>query len=318
MSENINEIIIIGSGPAGLTAAIYAARAQLKPILFAGFSWGGQLMTTSDIENFPGFPDGIAGPELMDKMLKQAERFGTEVKYENVTEVDLSGEVKKIKSDGGEYQAKSVIFAMGSEPRKLMIPGEDEFYGRGVSTCATCDGAFYKEKTIAVIGGGDSAMEEANFLTRFASKVYLIHRRDEFSASKIMAERALNNPKIEPIFNTEVKEVIGGASDRNPEVKVVRKLKLFNNQTQAESELEINGVFLAIGHIPVTGILKDKVPLDEHGYVTPLSFGSVKTNIAGVFVAGEVQDHIYKQAITTAADGCKAAIEAERWLAEQN
>jgi len=311
----MRELIIVGSGPAGLTAAIYAARANLKPLLLAGFSWGGQLMNTTIIENFPGFPEGIEGPKLMENMLKQAEKFGTEIKYENVVEVDLSEDIKSIKTDSGEYQAKSVIFAMGSEPRKLMIPGEDEFYGRGVSTCATCDGAFYKDKVVAVIGGGDSAMEESTFLTKFASKVYLIHRGNEFRASKIMADRAKNNPKIEILFNTEVKEVIGGPSENDPNLKVVKKIKLFNNKENSESELYVDGVFLAIGHIPVTGVLKDKLPLDDHGYVTPLSFGSVKTNIPGVFVAGEVQDHTYKQAITTAADGCKAAIEAERWLA---
>lgn len=311
----MRELIIVGSGPAGLTAAIYAARANLKPLLLAGFSWGGQLMNTTIIENFPGFPEGIEGPKLMENMLKQAEKFGTEIKYENVVEVDLSEDIKSIKTDSGKYQAKSVIFAMGSEPRKLMIPGEDEFYGRGVSTCATCDGAFYKDKVVAVIGGGDSAMEESTFLTKFASKVYLIHRGNEFRASKIMADRAKNNPKIEILFNTEVKEVIGGPSENDPNLKVVKKIKLFNNKENSESELYVDGVFLAIGHIPVTGVLKDKLPLDDHGYVTPLSFGSVKTNIPGVFVAGEVQDHTYKQAITTAADGCKAAIEAERWLA---
>src|SRR5690606_2730975 len=311
----MRELIIVGSGPAGLTAAIYAARANLKPLLLAGFSWGGQLMNTTIIENFPGFPEGIEGPKLMENMLKQAEKFGTEIKYENVVKVDLSEDIKSIKTDSGEYQAKSVIFAMGSEPRKLMIPGEDEFYGRGVSTCATCDGAFYKDKVVAVIGGGDSAMEESTFLTKFASKVYLIHRGNEFRASKIMADRAKNNPKIEILFNTEVKEVIGGPSENDPNLKVVKKIKLFNNKENSESELYVDGVFLAIGHIPVTGVLKDKLPLDDHGYVTPLSFGSVKTNIPGVFVAGEVQDHTYKQAITTAADGCKAAIEAERWLA---
>lgn len=311
----MNDLIIVGSGPAGLTAAIYAARAELKPILFAGFAWGGQLMKTSDIENFPGFPDGVAGPELMQKMVQQAEKFGSVIKYENVNEVDLSGEIKRIKTDSGDYEAKSIIFAMGSEPRKLMIPGEDEFYGHGVSTCATCDGAFYKEKVIAVVGGGDSAMEESTFLTRFASKVYLIHRKDTFNASKIMANKAQLNPKIEIIMNTEVKEIVGGPSDRNPAVNVVKNLKLFNNKTQETSELPVDGIFLAIGHIPVTGLLKDRLPLDDHGYVTPLSFGSVKTNVPGVFVAGEVQDYTYKQAITTAADGCKAAIEAERWLA---
>src|SRR5690606_31866694 len=255
------------------------------------------------------------GPELMQKFIEQAKRFGAEMINEDVNYVDLSGDIKIVRTAKNEFKSKVVIIATGALPRRLDIPGEEEFYGRGVSTCATCDGAFYKDKVVAVIGGGDSAMEESTFLTKFASKVYLIHRGNEFRASKIMADRAKNNPKIEILFNTEVKEVIGGPSENDPNLKVVKKIKLFNNKENSESELYVDGVFLAIGHIPVTGVLKDKLPLDDHGYVTPLSFGSVKTNIPGVFVAGEVQDHTYKQAITTAADGCKAAIEAERWLA---
>ncbi|MDQ6985875.1 MAG: thioredoxin-disulfide reductase [Candidatus Dojkabacteria bacterium] len=306
--QDIQDIIIAGSGPAGLTAAIYAARGNLKPILLAGEIWGGQLMNTTEVENFPGFPEGIMGPDLMQNMIDQAKRFGTEFKYENVTEVDLKGEIKVIKTAKAEYKAKTVILATGSEPRRLKIPGEDKFYGRGVSTCATCDGAFYREKLVAIVGGGDSAMEEATFLSRFAKKVYLIHRKNEFRASKIMADRVLANDKIEVIWNTEVKEVLGE--------ETVKGIKIYNNKDDSESELEINGFFLAIGHIPVTGYLNKQLPLNDEGYVQPLSFGTPKTNIDGVFVAGEIQDVTYKQAITTAGDGCKAAIEAIRFLDE--
>lgn len=304
--SQVHELIIVGSGPAGLTAAIYASRANLKPILIAGEIWGGQLMNTTVIENYPGFVDGIDGPILMQNMMDQAKKFGTEVKFENVTMVDLGEKVKVIKTAKNEYKAKAVIFATGSTPRKLSIPGEDKFYGRGVSTCATCDAAFYREKIVAVVGGGDSAMEESTFLTRFAKKVYLIHRKDSFRASPIMTERALKNEKIEVLYNTEIREVVG-------ETKV-SSLKLFNNKDKKETVLEVDGLFLAIGHIPVSGYLKEKLPLDESGYVQPLYPGAVKTSIEGVFVAGELQDHIYKQAITTAADGCKAALEAQRWL----
>lgn len=302
--ETVTPLLIIGSGPAGLTAAIYAARARLNPIVIAGTVWGGQLMNTTEVENFPGFPDGITGPELMQNMLKQAEKFGAQIKFENAEYVDLASEIKTIKTDGGEYKAKAVILATGSTPKKLEIPGENEFYGKGVSTCATCDAAFYRDKVVAVVGGGDSAMEEATFLTRFAKKVYLIHRKEEFRASEIMQERAKKNNKIEILFNSEVKEVIGDTK--------VQRVNLFNNKENSSSELEVDGVFLAIGHIPATGFLKDKLALDEHGYV--LAEGGVKTNIKGVFVAGEIQDHEYKQAITTAAEGCKAALEAQWYL----
>lgn len=308
MADEVRKLIIIGSGPAGLTAAIYAARADLKPLVIAGVVWGGQLMNTTIIENYPGFPEGIEGPKLMENMMKQAQNFGAEVKFENATYVELGNDIKVVKTDRDEYKAESVIIATGSEPRLLGIPGEDRFYGRGVSTCATCDGAFYKEKTIAVVGGGDSAMEEASFLTRFASKVYLIHRKDKFRASPIMQKRVLDNPKIEVLWNTEITEVLGD--------KVVDKLKLFNNKDNSNSEIAVSGVFLAIGHIPVTGFLKDKLPLDEMGYVVPLNTSTVLTNIPGVFIAGEIQDFKYKQAITTASDGCKAALEAQRWLEE--
>lgn len=302
--EKIHEIIIVGSGPAGLTAAIYTSRANLEPILLAGESWGGQLMNTTEVENFPGFPEGINGADLMMNMVKQAKRFGTQIKYEYASEVDLSGDIKIIKTSKVEYKAKAVIFATGSKPRQLSIPGEEKFWGRGVSTCATCDGAFYKDKVVAVIGGGDSAMEESTFLTRFAKKVYLIHRRDTFKASKIMAQRAIDNDKIEILWNTEAREVVGD--------DIVKEVKLFNNQTNEESTLPIDGFFLAIGSIPVTGYLGGGVNLDDEDYVQKI--GDVGTNIDGVFVAGEIQDKVYKQAISTAGDGCKAALVAERWL----
>lgn len=301
--KDMHELIIIGSGPAGLTAAIYAARANLAPVVIAGEQFGGQLMNTTDVENFPGFPEGIEGPELMMNMLKQAEKFGSIIKYENADYVDFKSEVKVVKTSKVEYKARSVIIATGATPRKLEIPGEGKFYGKGVSTCATCDAAFYREKVVAVVGGGDSAMEESTFLTRFASKVYLIHRRDEFRASPIMAERAEKNEKIEIIRNTEVKEVLG---DDN-----VDKLKLYNNKEGKESELEVDGLFLAIGHIPVTGFVEG-VALNEEGYVQ--SEDGVNTNVDGVFVAGDVEDQKYRQAITAAGAGCRAALEAQKWL----
>lgn len=301
-----HDLIIIGSGPAGLTAAIYAARARLNPLLFAGFSWGGQLMTTTDVENYPGFKDGIQGPELMNNMMEQAKRFGTDVKYENVNKVDFSGEIKKIVSDSGEYLAKAVIIATGATYRMLEVPGEKEFWTKGVSSCATCDGAFFRDKIVSVVGGGDSAMEEAQFLTRFASKVFLIHRRDEFRASKIMQEKVLSNPKIKVLYNTEIKELEG-------DIKL-RKIKLFNNKDNSESSIDSDGLFLAIGHIPVTNYLDNQVELKENGYVK--SSDGVHTSVKGVFVCGDVEDHIYRQAITAAGAGCRAAITAERWLSE--
>lgn len=300
------DVIIIGSGPAGLTAAIYAARARLNPLLFAGFSWGGQLMTTTDVENYPGFKDGIQGPELMNNMMEQAKRFGTDVKYENVNKVDFSGEIKKIFSDSGEYLAKAVIIATGATYRMLEVPGEKEFWTKGVSSCATCDGAFFRDKVVSVVGGGDSAMEEAQFLTRFATKVFLIHRRDEFRASKIMQEKVFSNPKIEVLFNTEIKELEGDTK--------LKKIKLFNNKENVESSIDSDGLFLAIGHIPVTGYLDNQIELKENGYVK--SPDGVHTSVKGVFVCGDVEDHIYRQAITAAGAGCRAAITTERWLSE--
>lgn len=298
------KVVIIGSGPAGLTAAIYAARADLNPLVIAGTTWGGQLMNTTEIENFPGFVNGILGPELMNNMVEQAKRFGAEFVFENATQVICEVDKKIVKTYENEYETDAVIIATGATPRKLGIPGEDKFYGKGVSTCATCDAAFFKDKVVAVIGGGDSAMEESTFLTRFAKKVYLIHRRDEFRASPIMIERAVKNPKIEILYNTEVKEVNGDLK--------VKSITLFNNQTNKTSDLEIDGMFLAIGHIPVTDYLGKDIELTEDGYVK--STDGVHTSIMGVFVAGDVEDHKYRQAITAAGAGCKAALEAQKWL----
>lgn len=301
----MNKVVIIGSGPAGLTAGIYAARARLKPVIIAGYQYGGQLMQTTDIENFPGFPDGIAGPQLMDNMLKQAQRFGAEVVFENAVKIEDKGEKKVVSTDTGKiYESDSVILSTGAIPRRLGIPGEDKFYGRGVSTCATCDGAFFKDKVVAVVGGGDSAMEEVSFLTRFVKKLYLIHRKGEFRASKIMQERVINDPKVEIMFNTEIKEVIGEEK--------VESLKIFNNSDNSETQIAVDGLFLAIGHIPVTEFINTLVELTDQGYIK--TEDGVHTSIEGIFVAGDVEDQRYRQAITAAGSGCKAAMEAEKWL----
>jgi len=302
---NMNKVVIIGSGPAGLTAAIYAARARLNPVLIAGYQYGGQLMNTTVIENYPGFIDGIDGPVLMDNMLKQAQRFGTEVVFENAVKIEDLKDHKVVHTDSGKmFESEAVILATGALPRRLSIPGEDKFYGRGVSTCATCDGAFFKEKVAAVVGGGDSAMEDASYLARFVSKLYIIHRKPEFRASKIMQERVLNNPKIEILFNTEVREVVGDQK--------VEHLKIYNNVDKKESDLVVDGMFLAIGHIPVTEFIHSLLELDDMGYVKTAD--GVHTSIEGLFVAGDVEDKRYRQAITAAGSGCKAAIEAEKWL----
>lgn len=301
---DIREVIIIGSGPAGLTAAIYNARADLKPLVFTGLKWGGQLMDTTEVENFPGFPEGIIGPELMQNMINQAKKFGTELAYKDVTKVDFSGKIKKVWAGAEEYQSKVVIIATGSTPKKLNIESESRLWGKGVSSCATCDGAFYKEKTVAVIGGGDSAMEEANFLTRFANKVYLIHRRDEFRASQIMQDRVQNNKKIEILWNSEVKEVLGEEN--------VTGLKIFNNKKNIENEVAVDGMFLAIGHVPTTKFLENAVELDEQGFI--LVKENTQTSVVGVFVAGDVKDHRYQQAITAAGMGCMAALDVEKYL----
>lgn len=306
MLEN-KKIAIIGSGPAGLTAAIYAARGGLTPVLYAGYMWGGQLMTTTDVENFPGFPEGIQGPQLMEQMLKQAQRFGTEVIFRDVTLVDLSQRPFKIGDGETERTFDSVIVATGANPRKLGIPGESELWSRGVSSCATCDGAFFRDKVVAVAGGGDSAMEEATFLTRFASKVYLIHRRDEFRASKIMLERAKADPKIEILTNTVIEKVNG--------TDVVTSLSTMNTQNMSRKELPVDGLFLAIGHEPNSKIFT-QLNMDELGYLVPVEHSM--TNISGVFAAGDIHDHRYRQAITAAGAGCRAALDAEKWLAEQH
>lgn len=301
-----SELIIIGSGPAGLTAAIYAARADLKPILFTGLEVGGQLMTTTIVDNFPGFPEGVMGPQLMMDMLKQAEKYGTKIVRSNVEKVELKGEIKKIWADGKEYSSRAVIIATGASPKRLYIPGEDKFYGRGVSTCATCDGAFFRDKVVAVVGGGDTAMEDSSYLTKFASKVYVIHRRDSFRASPIMQKRIIDNPKVEILWDTEVKEVLG-------EEKVVG-VKLFNSKTSEEKVLDVDGFFLAIGHTPNTGFLEGHLPMDEHKYLEIKD--NTKTDIEGVFVAGDVRDGVYRQAITASGMGCMAAMDADKWLAE--
>lgn len=300
----MEKLIIIGSGPSGLTAAIYAARADLKPIVFAGEQFGGQLMGTTEIENFPGFPEGIKGPELMMNMIKQAERFGAILKYQSVTKVEFTNDVKKVYSGDEVYECKALIIATGAVPRKMNVPGEEKYWGKGVSTCATCDAAFYRDKVVAVIGGGDSAMEEANFLTKFAKKVYVVHRRDSFKASKIMQDKTLANPKIEVIWNSSVSEVNGNGK--------VTHLTLKNISEDKESRLDVDGMFLAIGHIPNTGYLGGQLEVDELGYVK--SSKHTQTAMSGVFVAGDVHDHHYRQAITAAGMGCMAAIDAEKWL----
>lgn len=307
MSATIKEVVIVGSGPAGYTAAIYAARAQLAPILYEGsVTAGGALMNTTEVENFPGFEKGIMGPDLMDQMKKQAARFGTELITDDIVEMDLKGDVKTLKDGSGNtIQAKSVILAMGSAYKEIGLENEKRLSGRGVSWCATCDGFFFREQKIAVVGGGDSAMEEANFLTRFASKVSVIHRRDSLRASKIMAERAAANPKIEFIWNTEVIDVLGDEK--------VTGLKLRNLLTGDETLADVTGLFVAIGHLPRNELIVGQIDLDDEGYVKVQS-GSTQTNISGVFAAGDLVDHIYRQAITAAGSGCAAALDAERFL----
>lgn len=307
MSE-VRNLIIIGSGPAGYTAAVYAARANLNPLVFEGsVTAGGALMNTTEVENFPGFPEGIMGPDLMDNFRAQAERFGAELVADDVVSVDLTGPIKSVTlADGATHQARAVILAMGSGYRKLGLPGEDELSGRGVSWCATCDGFFFRGKEIAVVGGGDSAIEEATFLTRFADKVTLVHRRDELRASKIMADRALTNPKISFAWNSEVAE-IGGAES-------LESITLRDTQSGELRELPVTGLFIAIGHDPRSELVVGQVNLDAEGYVLTLP-GSTATNIPGVFAAGDLVDHTYRQAITAAGSGCAAALDAERFLA---
>ncbi|BBY63973.1 thioredoxin-disulfide reductase [Mycolicibacterium helvum] len=309
MSANhVHDVIVIGSGPAGYTAAIYTARAQLQPLVFEGTSFGGALMTTTEVENFPGFRSGITGPELMDEMREQALRFGADLRMEDVESVVLDGPVKKVVTGDGEtHLARSVILAMGAAARYLGVPGEQELLGRGVSACATCDGFFFKDQDIAVIGGGDSAMEEATFLTRFARSVTLVHRRDEFRASRIMLERARENEKITFLTNTAVDAVEGD--------KTVSGLRVHNVLTGEESILPVTGVFVAIGHDPRSELVRGAVDLDPEGYVL-VRDRTTATSVDGVFAAGDLVDHTYRQAITAAGMGCSAAIDAERWLAD--
>ncbi|MFD4458369.1 thioredoxin-disulfide reductase [Nocardia sp. NPDC058480] len=308
MSTPVRDLIIVGSGPAGYTAAVYAARAELSPLVFEGTQFGGALMTTTEVENFPGFRDGIMGPDLMEQMRDQAKRFGAELRTEDVDAIDLSGPVKKVTVGDETFEAYAVILAMGSAARYLNVPGEQDLLGRGVSACATCDGFFFKGQDIVVVGGGDSAMEEATFLTKFAASVTIVHRREEFRASRIMLERAKANEKIKFQLNSEVVKVNGEKS--------VTSLTLRDTRTGEESELDATGLFVAVGHDPRSELVKGQIALDGEGYVQVTNPGTA-TDVAGVFAAGDLVDHTYRQAITAAGTGCRAAIDAERWLAEQ-
>jgi thioredoxin reductase (NADPH) len=299
------KVVIIGSGPAGLTAATYAARADLEPLMIEGFERGGQLMLTTDVENYPGFPDGIMGPELMEQFRKQAERFGTRIVSSDVSNVDFSQRPFKIWVDQDLYLAESVIVSTGASARWLGIPGEDRLRGFGVSACATCDGFFFRDRELAVVGGGDSAMEEALFLTKFASKVTVIHRRDEFRASKIMVHRVLDHDKIEVLWDSVVEEVLGDDA--------VTALRVRNVKSGDEHQLAVDGMFVAIGHTPNTGVFAEWLDLDADGYIITEP-GTTKTSVEGVFAGGDVVDKVYRQAVTAAGMGCQAAIDAERWL----
>jgi thioredoxin reductase (NADPH) len=305
---NHEKLIIIGSGPAGHTAALYASRANLNPLMFEGAVSGGQLMITTDVENYPGFPDGIMGPELMEQFRKQSERFGTRMRAVDVTAVDFSQRPFKISVSGDDFTADAVVVATGATARWLGVPGEAKLTGKGVSACATCDGFFFKEQELVVVGGGDTAMEEALFLTKFASKVTIVHRRDEFRASKIMADRAMAHEKIGVIWNTVVTEIRGDST--------VTGVLLQDTVTGEETEMKTDGVFVAIGHKPNTEVLIDQLDLDPNGYVITKP-GSTRTSVEGVFAAGDVADHVYRQAVTAAGTGCMAAIDSERWLADQ-
>jgi thioredoxin reductase (NADPH) len=299
------EVIIIGSGPAGYTAALYSARADLRPLVFEGLQYGGALMTTTDVENFPGFPEGIMGPDLMGHIRAQAERFGAELISDDVVSVDLTGPVKVVRTHDAEYTADAVILAMGSAYRKLGIAREDELSGHGVSSCATCDGFFFRDHDIAVVGGGDTAMEEATFLTRFARSVTVVHRRGALRASRIMADRAESNPKIHWAWNSEVVGINGAAS--------VSGIRLRDTVSGTERDLEVGGLFVAIGHEPRSELVSGQVDLDDEGYI--LTTVGTRTNLEGVFAAGDVVDHVYRQAVTAAGTGCQAALDAERFLA---
>lgn len=307
VTSPIHDVIIIGSGPAGYTAAVYTARAQLHPLVFEGIQFGGALMTTTEVENYPGFREGITGPNLMEEMREQALRFGADLRMDDVDTVDLTGPIKTVTVGDETHRARSVILAMGAAARQLGAPGEMERIGLGVSTCATCDGFFFRDQDIAVVGGGDSAMEEAIFLTKFARSVTLIHRREEFRASKIMLDRAKANEKITFLTNTAVTEIEG-----DPKVTGIR---LQDTVTGEESKLAVTGVFVAIGHIPRSDLVRGQVDVDEDGYVQVIG-RSTATSLEGVFAAGDLVDHTYRQAITAAGSGCSAAIDTERWLTE--
>ena len=304
----VENVIIIGSGPAGITAAIYAARANLSPLMIEGEEVGGQLVTTTDVENFPGFPKGVMGPELMDIMKQQAARFETRFISKNVTKVDTKSRPFKVWIGEQEYQAKALIISTGASAKYLGLENEKRLLGRGVSACATCDGAFFRDQDVAVIGGGDTAMEEAQFLTRFAKKVYVIHRRDTFRASTIMADRVLANEKIEVLWNSQLHDVKGD--------KEVTAIDVKNTETGEVKELPMQGVFIAIGHKPNTDIFKGQLEMDENGYLITKA-DNTYTSVDGIFASGDVQDHVYRQAITAAGTGCMAAIDAERWLENQ-
>ncbi|MBL7545250.1 MAG: thioredoxin-disulfide reductase [Bdellovibrionaceae bacterium] len=306
---SVENVIIIGSGPAGLTAAIYAARANLKPLMIEGEEAGGQLMITTDVENFPGFEHGLPGPDLIAVMRNQAKRFETRFITKNVTKVDFSQRPFKVWIRDQEYQAKTVIISTGAKAKLLGLPSEKQYMSRGVSACATCDGAFFRNVNVGVVGGGDTAMEEANFLTRFASKVYIFHRRDSFRASKIMVERAMKNPKIEVIWNSEITEVLGDGKKMNAVI-------VNDTKTNEKRQMSLDGLFIAIGHKPNTELFQGVLDMDETGYLKT-KLGSTYTNIPGVFASGDVQDPVYRQAITAAGTGCMASIDAERWLEAQ-